>query len=159
MKDLFGEVLADAAFSKDRKHRYWLYRIWDESLPLIMFIGLNPSTANETEPDNTIKRVTSIAKHNGYGGFYMCNLFTYISTDPEKLNIEQGNDEHSDLALRCVRAFCEHVCFAWGNFKTFGRDKEIEAMFNKAVALKINQNGSPKHPLYCRVDSEFVNFK
>lgn len=61
-----------ADFSNDRKYRYALWRIWDRTKPLVMFIGLNPSTANETENDPTIKSVGRISKNNGYGGFSTC---------------------------------------------------------------------------------------
>lgn len=49
--------------------------------------------------------------------------------------------------------------FAWGNFKVNGRDKVVESMFDTAMALKINKNGTPKHPLYCPKNSVLVNYK
>ena len=58
MQDLFDDNGAD--FSPDRKHRYSLWRIWDRSKPLVMFIGLNPSTANESDNDPTIRSVCRI---------------------------------------------------------------------------------------------------
>jgi hypothetical protein len=73
-----GYIKTGAEFSKDRIHRYALYRIWDESKPLIMFIGLNPSTADENKDDPTIKRCVAFAKHWGYRAgnclFPVCNL-------------------------------------------------------------------------------------
>lgn len=147
-----------AKFSDCGKHRLLLWRIWDDSKPLIMFIGLNPSTANAKEDDNTIRRVKSIAEYNGYGGIYMTNLFTFISTDPKKLNIYQGNIFDSDFYLKTTAEASNCIVAAWGNFKVFGRDIQIKRMFPEMVALKINKNGSPKHPLYCRTDSKFVNF-
>lgn len=89
--NLFETSEDNAFFSSDRKHRIWLCRIWDSTKPRIMFIGLNPSTANETSNDPTIRRVKSMANSWGYGGVYMMNLFTFISTDPKKLNIQEGN--------------------------------------------------------------------
>lgn len=98
MSDLFNKN-DNAFFSSDRVHRIWLSRIWDEDKPRVMFIGLNPSTANETSNDPTIRRVQSMAKSWGYGGVYMMNLFTFISTDPKKLNIEYGNVHDANLWL------------------------------------------------------------
>ena len=72
-----------AEFSPCQKYRYKLWRIWDNTLPLVMFIGLNPSTANEINDDHTVSNVGKIAKSNGYGGFYMMNSFPFISTDPK----------------------------------------------------------------------------
>ena len=52
----------NAIFSECRKYRYALCRIWDDSKPYAMFIGLNPSTADETEDDPTIRRCINYAK-------------------------------------------------------------------------------------------------
>lgn len=46
-----------AKFSEDRNYRYALWRIWDESKPMVMFIGLNPSTANETSESRLVSNV------------------------------------------------------------------------------------------------------
>ena len=63
----------DAILSEDRKYRYVLSRIWDESKPLVVIIGLNPSTADEKDDDNTIKKCINFSKNWGYGGLYMLN--------------------------------------------------------------------------------------
>lgn len=161
MAELFENKLSGADFSEDRKYRYALWRIWDESLPLVMFIGLNPSTANEDTNDPTIRRVVSIAKHLGYGGVYMMNCFAYISTDPKLLKHNPMSDEWNNNMLTVTAYKCKHIIFAWGNFsivRESGRDKELFEMFPNALALKVNKNGSPKHPLYCPKESKFVNY-
>ncbi len=70
----------DAKLSDCRIYRYALWRIWDDAKPLVMFIGLNPSTADETEDDPTIRRCISFAQNWGYGGLYMANLFVFRAT-------------------------------------------------------------------------------
>jgi hypothetical protein len=147
-----------AHFSPCGKHRMMLARIWDIKKPLIMFIGLNPSTANSETDDPTIRRIRSMVKGWGYGGFYMMNLFTFISTDPKKLNIKEGNLPDSDWWLTMTADSVEKVVFCWGNFNVLGRDNELKKMFPEAWALHINKNGSPKHPLYCRSDSQLIRF-
>lgn len=117
-----------------------------------MFIGLNPSTANEIEPDPTIESVQRISKFNGYGGFFMMNCFPFISTDPDEMK-EFGKSQQNDDWLWRVSKICKDVVFAWGNFKIvreLGRDKTLQGWFPDAMALHINKNGSPKHPLYCK---------
>ncbi len=160
--DLFGNAInAGAEFSEDRKYRYSLWRIWQKELPLVMFIGLNPSTANEDENDPTIKSVCRIAKHNGYGGVYMMNCWAYIATKPEDLKVNPMSTEWNNTVITLTAAICKDVVFAWGNFKIVkehGRDKELVEMFPRAKALHINANGSPKHPLYCKSNSTFINF-
>lgn len=152
---------AGAEFSECRQYRYALWRIWDISKPLIMFVGLNPSTANETEADPTIRSVCRIAKHNGYGGAFMLNCFPFVSTDPKGLRIDFESTRKNDWWLYEVSSICNEVVFAWGNFqvvKDNGRYVQLSRMFPNAKALSINKNGSPKHPLYCRTDSELLMF-
>lgn len=152
------EEIREARFSDCGKHRIVLSRIWDKSKGVVMFIGLNPSTANAKDDDPTIRRVRQMAKSWGYGGVFMMNLFTYISTDPKQLNMEDGNVSDADWWLRHFGNSSEQVIFAWGNFKVLGRDIEVKSMFENAKALHINKNGSPKHPLYVKSDVQPVNY-
>jgi hypothetical protein len=150
-----------AEFSRCRKYRFALWRIWDETLPLVMVIGLNPSTANSEQDDRTISRVCSIARHNGYGGIYMLNCFAFISTDPDELVVHDTGVINDEWIAKAGK-LCRDVIFAWGNFKivrAFGRDKKLAEMFPNALALFINKNGSPKHPLYCRINTIPVPYK
>lgn len=161
--ELFPEYTTEkgAMFSKDRVYRFALWRIWDKNKPIVMFIGLNPSTANEDENDPTIKRVASISKHNGYGGFYMMNCFPFISTDPRML-VSSGGTIYNNIKMIEVAKKCDDIVFAWGNFeivRTMGVDYILSRRFPNAKALHINKNGSPKHPLYCKADSVFIPFK
>lgn len=156
---LFPEKTDNGAkFSDDRKHRLVLWRIWHPKKRLIMFIGLNPSTANATTNDATIRRITNMAKLWGYGGFYMLNLFTYISTDPKKLNIREGNHTDADFHLVTAATCVDKIVCAWGNFNVFGRDKEVKAMFTRVYALHINKNGTPKHPLYVKTNTDLIDY-
>ncbi len=99
-----------------------------------------------------------MAKAWGYGGVYMMNLFTFISTDPKKLNISQGNIHNANDWLIDTAKKCDKVVFAWGNFNVFGRDEEVKKLFPFAYALCINKNGSPKHPLYVKSNTELIIF-
>ena len=72
----------DAVLSEDRKYRYLLSRNWDDTKPTVLFIGLNPSTADEKEDDPTINKCISYAKSWGYGKVLMANLFAFRSTNP-----------------------------------------------------------------------------
>ena len=156
--DLFNQETSGAKFSDCGKHRLMLYRVWDIKKPLVMFIGLNPSTANADKDDPTINRVKQIAAANGFGGVFMMNLFTFISTDPKKLNLKEGNLPGADLYLQQIAKRCKAIVCAWGNFGVMGRDNQVRELFPQAIALKINKNGSPKHPLYCKADQQLVNY-
>lgn len=150
-----------ATFSDCRKYRYALWRIWDDTKPLVMFIGLNPSKADAAKDDNTIQSVTRITKANGYGGFYMMNCFPYVSTNPDDL-LDFGNTAKNDHELYLISRKCAAVVFAWGAFKVVkktGRDKELIGMFPTALCLAVLKDGSPKHPLYCKSNTQFIPFK
>jgi hypothetical protein len=139
-----------AEFSFCRKYRYFLWRIWDDEKPLIMFIGLNPSTANEINDDPTIRRIQKFAFDWGFGGVYMLNCFPYISTNPNDLK-DFGNTDTNDEQLKRIGLLCSEIIFAWGSFnivKETGRDAELIKMFPNAKCLEINKDGSPRHPLY-----------
>lgn len=158
--ELFGNNGAN--FSQDRNYRYALWRIWDKSLPLVMFIGLNPSTANEDKNDATIRRVISFARAWGYGGVYMMNCFAYVSTDPKLLKSNPMSEEWNNDMLTITASKCKEVIFAWGNFsivKETGRDEELIGMFPNAKVLIINKDGSPRHPLYVPLKTIPVIFK
>lgn len=148
--------ITGAAFSDDRKYRYALWRIWDKDAPKVMFIGLNPSTANETGNDATIKRVIALTKAWGYGGVYMLNCFPYVSTDPKKLlpNMTEEQDKLNSFWMEKCAGWSEKIVFAWGAFKVvrlFGKMDEIIKKFPGAYCLKINNDGSPQHPLFIPV--------
>ena len=152
---------SNAILSSDRKYRYVLERAWDESLPKAMFIGLNPSMANETKDDPTVKRLITFAKSLNYDGFYLLNLFAYRSTQPENLwkvknPIGNTNDDYileysnlSDMVIAC-----------WGNKGTYkNRSKEVSDLLNQLHCFGKNKTGQPKHPLYLKRTASIVPYK
>lgn len=148
-----------AEFSECRKYRYALWRIWNKEKPLVMFIGLNPSTANEITDDATIRRVTRFALKWGYGGFYMMNLFAYVTAYPEELAAAENPLGDNDKWLKEIGEKCEQVIFAWGAFDIAQeRCKEVIKMFPGAKALIINKDGSPRHPLYVKANTIPVEY-
>ena len=156
---LFDDSQSGAEFSEDRRYRYALWRIWDENKPLVMFIGLNPSTANETEPDPTITRVTNFAYDWGYGGFYMMNLFGIVSSKPEVLVSDPDPIGENDIWLEMISAKCKDVVFCWGVFKQAReRAQEIKRRYPGAYCLKLTKEGHPWHPLYVKGDTKLILF-
>lgn len=142
MKKLFEIDLTDssgATFSYDRKYRYRLWRFWDKNKPPVAFIGLNPSTANEDEPDPTIRRVIQFAKDWGYGGVYMFNLFAIVSSSPEVLLTCKDSIKENGIYLQELSESGMDIVFAWGSFKEADkRANEVKAIFPSATCLGIN---------------------
>lgn len=160
MTDLFNDNGAE--FSGDRKYRYSLWRIWDKSKPLIMFIGLNPSIANESKNDPTMRRIMGFADSWGYGGVYMMNCFAYVSDNPKNIKYSADVDEFNMDLIPVIAEQCKDVVFAWGACKAVkesGWDTELIEMFPNAKCLKKNKDGSPIHPLYVKGDTKLINFK
>lgn len=154
------KIGAGAHFEESRQYRYALWRIWDLSKPLVMFIGLNPSLATESKNDRTISKVIKIAKHNGFGGLYMMNLFSFITPYPDQLQFCSDPVADNDEWLEKVYDKCQRVVFCWGSFKQAeARAKQVACMFINPMCLAQNKNGSPKHPLYCLDKSILIPFK
>ena len=117
-----------ALISECGNYRYSLSRIWDESLPKLLFIMLNPSTADADNDDPTIRRCIGFAKGWGYGGIVVGNLYAYRSTNPMKLIFEAsiGTDivgPDNDRYLQEMSAQCSEIVFAWGSMKRFRFDQ------------------------------------
>lgn len=156
MSDLFQS--SGAEFSKDRKYRYVLWRIWDNR-PKVLFIALNPSTANENSDDATIRRIKKFAFDWGYGGVYMMNLFGLVTPYPQELIKHADPIGDNNGWLEKIAPKCEKVIFAWGAFKEAKeRSDQVIKMFPDAYALVINSDGSPRHPLYVKGDVKPVPY-
>lgn len=167
MSDLFFNEYG-AEFSPCRKYRYALWRLWSDK-PKVMFVGLNPSTANETDDDPTIRRVKRFAYSWGYGGVYMLNLFPLVTPNPDELlafyKYPFKHDKEDALNRKWLERTANmvsvsRIIFAWGNFKEAEiRGKTIASILPEAHALAINKNGSPRHPLYVPGNVKPVIFK
>lgn len=141
----------------DGEYRYWLWRTWDRKKPVVAFIMLNPSTADETTLDNTCRRCRNYAEDWGYGTLIVGNIFALRSTDPSNLYdhpdpIGPDNDEH---LLRIVDV-SDKVIGAWGvHGSHMDRATEVYEMVDTEIyALSLSKEGHPKHPLYQKKDVE-----
>jgi hypothetical protein len=153
-------VKTDAILSKDRKYRYVLSRIWDESKSMVMIIGLNSSTADETENDPTIIRCINFAKSWGYGGIYMLNLFGFRATLPKDMfNAKEPIGKDNDKYIKKYSNICDKVICAWGNNGNYlNRSKEVLSKINNTYYLKLNKTGEPAHPLYLQANLKPIKF-
>ena len=150
-----------AILSADRKYRYVLTRIWDETKPTVVFIGLNPSTADEEVDDKTIRKCIGYAKRWGYGKLIMANLFAFRSTDPSLLKrVEDPVGPDNDSYIQKCVSESNLVIACWGNHgKLLNRDKVLMGSLPNLVCLKRNKNGTPHHPLYLSKDITPMPYK
>ena len=115
-----------------------------------MFIGLNPSTADETEDDPTINRCINFSKDWGYGGLCMVNLFAFRATVPSDMMASKDPiGSENDNWIKKLSKDAGVIVAAWGNDGSYmGRSKNIMDMVPNLKCLKINKTGEPAHPLY-----------
>lgn len=159
---LFESTKKGAILSECEGYRYRLWRIWDEAKPKVMFIMLNPSTADGEQDDPTIRRCIGFAKSWGYGGLYVCNLFAYRATSPkELLKVDNPFGDANIWHTRDLVGKVDKVICAWGNRpilkKILKGQSEIELVrfaAGKLYAIDLAKDGTPKHPLYLK--SELV---
>lgn len=160
MMDLFTR--SSAVISACGQYRYRLGRRWGPG-PIIGFVMLNPSTANEWEDDPTIGRCTGFGKREGCGGLEVANAFAYRATDPKALAdvlFPMGPEwrEHFDVFLNAVDG---PLIAGWGAHK--GIDAQV-ATVRQIVReagrvlfrLAVNKDGSPRHPLYVKGDAPLM---
>lgn len=156
---------SSAVISECGRYRYELRRWWDEG-PVLEFIMLNPSTADASIDDPTIRRCIGFAKAWGYGGIVVHNLYALRATNPEVLLNYSGDaygPRNDDFLARNV-ADCTIV--AWGAHaatlspKTVARIRILAQLCRpRLFCLGTNANGSPKHPLYVPADRTPVRWE
>lgn len=147
---------ADAHISADGVYRYWLSRRWQEPerQRTMVVVGLNPSTADATKDDPTIRRCVGFAKREGCGKLVMVNLFALRSTDPDGLlrhpdpiGPENGQTLNAWIHPRflCVAAWGAHPL-------AFERGIRIVQSYDLLRCFGVTKSGAPRHPLYVKAD-------
>ena len=139
--------------------------------PLIC-IGINPSTAEPGNLDNTLKSVDRIAKGNGFDSFIMFNVYAQRATNPyamEKVCNPLLHKENLE-AFRYVLSISEKpaVWAAWGAIiekRPYLADclQDMVAVCQEYGAAwycagAISKKGHPHHPLYLRKDEKLRLF-
>lgn len=164
-------VRSDALISPCGLYRYWLSRTWDDALPVVCWIMLNPSTADASKDDPTIRRVTAFSRAWGFGGFVVVNLFALRATDPRQLLRAEYPIASPDHLMK----FCENmndfwilrqamsrrVIVAWGAGGALNRrDREVMDLLKgrKVECIGTTAARHPRHPLYLPATATPVPF-
>lgn len=144
-----------AHFSPCRQYRYQLRITWDEALPLLVVVGLNPSTADEYKDDPTLRRVQGFARDMGRGGVLMLNAFAWRSTDPRGLLTTPdpvGPENTINNMAEWIQSAGPHrAVAAWGS--NIQARRQLRFRLDQLNALwfdcfRRTKNGDPEHPLY-----------
>lgn len=144
-----------ARFDATKRYRYELTRRWSAG-PDMCWIMLNPSMADATTNDPTIRRCIGLATGWGFGGLVAVNLFALCASDPAALRrvddpVGPGNDE----AILGAVERCDRVVVAWGRHGALhARDERVLSLLRhrELHSIGMNKDGSPSHPLYARAD-------
>ena len=126
-----------------------------------MFIGLNPSTADETNDDNTVRRCIKYAQNWGYAGLCMTNLFAFRARSPEVMKAAKdpiGPD--NDRTLADMAECAGVIVAAWGVHGIhLNRDKEVRKILPHLHYLRLTKEGFPGHPLFLPKELKPVQWK
>ena len=171
--------ITEAGFSKCGYHRLWLKKLISTNNRTLLYFGLNPSKANVTRDDPTIRRLVGFANKWGYGKLYVINLFSRISSKTQLISkcsnpIGEGNDQQ--IISRIIEWSEDpswDLWLGWGALgNTFGRDIEVMGLIEPycrsrlklfpyakgPLCIGLTRNGYPRHPLYAHNDEKLIPF-
>lgn len=154
-----GDIERGACLSRCERYRYTLWRRWSswplpDKSPCMVFVMLNPSTADGKQDDPTIRRCMGFANSHGFSAMLVVNLFAFRATNPRDLWAEEDpigpeNDEAIWLACSPAR---NRIVAAWGSPKHALheiRSRAVSRMLQgRMSALAVTKHGHPRHPLY-----------
>lgn len=173
-----------AVLSPDGRYRYLLWRdldrpedtdgLWGSPRPATrscLFVMLNPSTADASVDDNTIRRCKGFARREGCDRLEVVNLYAWRATDPDELvaageDRAMGPDNWGHIVKAIERA--RLVICAWGSWwdsqsprnrlSRVNVEAEVARQGKTAFALGLTKTGQPRHPLYVKGDAPLVEF-
>ncbi|WP_044100815.1 DUF1643 domain-containing protein [Acinetobacter pittii] len=152
--------IKSAVLSECEQYRYVLTR--GECLNPLVFIMLNPSTADHSEDDPTIRRCIGFAEDNGFDGLVVLNLYALRSTNPA--NLWESTDPIGDMNdFHILSINTKEIVCAWGKCAKADRVQEVLGVLKaKNIAINclgVNKDNSPKHPLYLSKKSKIIKWE
>lgn len=162
----FPNVARKAFLSPCETYRYTLSRLWATNKPRLAVVMFNPSTADARADDPTIRTLMRIALFRGFGAIHVVNLFAYRCTDPKLLRLDSthsdiigpANDEHIATMCRGRAVLC-----AWGaNADDWpDRARDVTNLIrdskpSRLYALGFTKSRQPKHPLYQKIETPWI---
>ena len=141
-------------------YRYTLWRCWDEQRPRVLFILLNPSTADATHDDPTLRRCLGFAHRLQAGSIEVVNLYSYRASSPQRLRqVADPIGARTDDAIREAAQRETQIIAGWGGQGSWHeRDQAVRHLLVGCDlwCLGWTKHGQPRHPLYVRADTCLV---
>lgn len=165
---LMAGVNGDAVFSDDGRHRPLMRRWLGDTFPdrYLMFIGMNPSTADATVNDPTCAREWTFTQREGFDAMVKANVGDYRATHPKML-LEPDVVVSSPANLPTIREQAKgaaRVILCHGKLNKAlmpAGQALVQALTDDGIDLwcfGTNGDGSPKHPLYLKGDTPLVRW-
>ncbi len=162
---IFEPPVAGATISDDGLYRYSLFRKFQASGKKILFVGVNPSTADSVTDDATVRRLVSFAKRDGFAELWLCNASPFRSTDPKKLKtlaLKDHNYEKNQEEVYFTAAKADIVVACWGNnveLLPYAQQfaEWLEGAF-PVFCFGLTKRGHPKHPLRLAANTPLVPY-
>ncbi len=160
-------VAERTVFSRDRTHRFTLFRYWDDPDDYACGISMNPSGATECVSDPTVAGMTRRAREQwGVGAYYQLNVMSVRGTCSADLaKAGTKNLPENDEWIRKIAANARVVVVSWGNRgHRYGRGEAVTAILKevcnpeRVFCFGKNKSGAPVHPLYQRADAALVPY-
>lgn len=152
--------ISAASISPCGRYRYTLERHLDADGKALCWLMLNPSTADASKDDPTIRKVVGFTKRAGFGAAAVVNLFAWRATKPRDVALNLADAEGSDNCAAIIEAstLSDVVVCAWGSeagrpWVSEQADRVVEMLLEhpvsppRLVCLGRNADTSPRHPL------------
>ena len=144
-----------AIISDCNKYRYELHREWDKKKGKVLFIMLNPSTADADNNDLTTIRCMNFAKKWGYGGIMIGNIYPFRAKRPKDLRkwLDEAkltadfNAAHENIKhVETMAEQADMIVCAWGCNHP-GVPEWVDELGDLFYLELCKDNITPKHPL------------
>jgi hypothetical protein len=159
-------MIGRAYFSDCQRYRYALHRIWKVQDPIIMWIGMNPSTADEMVDDPTVRREINFSKAYGFGRYIKLNVMAYRATDPKDLlEVADPVGPRNMEAILGWANKAHAIVAAWGALpKVFAPhaaavERALRDAGHTLECIGLSKAGHPRHPLYMPNSSVLMPYK
>jgi hypothetical protein len=154
-----------AVISECGTYRYRLTRVWDADKSCVCWVMLNPSTADASKDDPTIRKCVGFSRRLGFGSIVVVNLFAFRATSPKDLRRTPGVGEGNDWQITLALKRSSTSIAAWGANGAYFPDRvrEVCRLIREHSArpfcLGLTKGGQPLHPLMVGYDAKPKVFK
>lgn len=152
-------------------YRSLLTRSWGNTQPFdgssaVLWIGMNPSTADWEVDDPTIRRECDFTDGWGYKNYIKCNVMDWRATKPSDIPVGRENSQFNMIEIKSAMIVADKIVMCFGKIDMkYLASSVIETVTEitnhadyldglKIYCLGTNQDGSPKHPLYLKKTTE-----